>query len=89
MYQILVDWNQNAVRGKNRYLYYLVTKETRHLLACQREGCPLNTSPRTWPAAPRSLSQMPNRCEGVIGEGEKGNDKLENKVIHDHLQKKC
>ena len=81
-----MEWNENVARGKNRHLYYLVTKETHHLLACQREGCPLNTVPSTWPAVSRTLSNMPLRCDGVIEEGEKGNGKLENKVIPEHLQ---
>ena len=81
-----MEWNENVARGKNRHLYYLVTKETHHLLACQRVGCPLNTVSSTWPAVSRTLSNMPLRCDGVIEEGENGNEKLENKVIPEHLQ---
>ena len=79
-------WNETNARGKPKHLYFMVTGETHHLLACQRIGCPLNTSPGTWPIVnPRTLKSMPSRCVGAIEDSELENGKLPTNVLPSHL----
>ena len=80
------EWNNKEARGRKKHLYFFVDEHSCEMLACQREGCHLNTNPGKWPLIPRCLAQLANRCNGTVLASEAGEEPMEKKAIPAHLR---